>query len=73
MCSLCSEGEVGDEYYVLLICRSEEVIRLGDEYIARYYRENSSMFKFSLLMQSSNIKVLRNLYLFVATILRMFR
>lgn len=73
VCGLCDEGEVGDEYHILLSCQNEQVIILRNKYIVRYYRENPSMFKFNLLMQSTNINVMKNLSLFVASVLRMFR
>ena len=49
------------------------IVRLRNEYITGYFRENPSQFKFKLLMQSRNISVMRNLSLFVGAILKMFR
>ena len=73
VCHKCNEGEVGDEYHVLLCCKNEVIVRLRNKYITGYFRENPSQFKFKLLMQSRNISVMRNLSLFVGALLKMFR
>ncbi len=60
---------IGDEYHALLVYENEEITRLRNKYIPRYYRDRPNQFKYILLMQTSNVTVLKKLALFVKHVL----
>jgi len=70
-CIFCNHDCVGDEYHYLFICSyfAEE----RKKYLKKYYRQFPSVQKFSQLMNSSNIQVLKKLANFVAIIMRKFK
>ena len=55
-CEFCNSGEVGDEYHVLLECKSHEIVKHRREFIPRYYTERPSVFKYCELMRALNKK-----------------
>ena len=65
ICTKCNNNEVGDEYHILLTCNNEEIVQLRNRYIANYYRNNPSQFKYILLLSNSNTTVMRNLVQFL--------
>ena len=73
VCEKCNAGVLGDEYHVLLVCDNEEITRLRNKYIPRYYRDRPSHFKYMSLMQTNKVNVFRNLALFVRYVLNLFR
>ena len=73
VCEKCNDNVIGDEYHVLLVCKNEEIARLRNKYIPRYYRDRPSQFKYTSLMQTSNVNELKKLALFVKTVLILFR
>ena len=69
-CTLCSSGDIEDEYHIVLICENFRGVRL--KYIKPYYHNRPSMFKFVELMNTTNkrdrfilmlfLKIVFNLY-----------
>ena len=72
-CDKCNSGQVGDEYHVLFQCQYQHVVQLRNKYIPDYYKTNPNQFKFIMLMQSENVKLLNNLAQFIKEALRLFR
>ena len=66
-CSFCMQ-EVGDEFHVLLRCPTFNVHR--KRYIKPYFTVNPNIIKFNELMNSKNIKQLKNLCKFIKIILQ---
>ena len=66
-------GVVGDEYHVLFDCSDRDIVRLRGMYLSEYFTHRPSYFKYVLLMQSTNVKVIQNLSLFLKSVLNMFR
>lgn len=73
MCGKCNTRALGDEYHVLFTCENKEIVRLRTKYIPRYYRDRPIHFKYILLMQTSNVNILKNLAVFLKVVLSMFR
>ena len=73
LCNKCNDGLVGDEYHVLLQCQSQDIVQLRNRFIPQYYTRQPNYFKFTMLMQSRNVGLLRNLAQFINVLLRMFR
>ncbi len=73
VCEKCNAGVIGDEYHVLLMCENEEIVRLRNKFINRYYRDRPSQFKYISLMQTSNVTVMTKLALFVKNVLSLYR
>jgi hypothetical protein len=61
LCKSCIKLE--DEFHFLFECNMYDTIR--DKYINRYYRVRPSMFKTIELFSSENVKVIRNLSVYV--------
>ena len=66
-CSFCMQ-EVGDEFHVLLRCPTFNVHR--KRYIKSNFTVNPNIIKFNELMNSKNIKQLKNLSKFIKIILQ---
>ena len=73
VCTKCNAGAVGDEYHIILECTNEEIVRARHMYLKNYYINWPSRYKYSLLMQSQSVNVLKNLSLFLRKVLQMFR
>ena len=73
VCNKCDENCIGDEYHVLFNCQNENIVRLRNKYIPRYYRTRPSQLKFVMFMQNTSLNVLNNLALFLNSVLKMFR
>ena len=73
ICSKCDAGVVGDEYHVLFDCTNSDIVRLRGMYLSGYFTHRSTYYKYIWLMQSTNVKVLQNLSLFIKFVLNMFR
>ena len=63
ICVYCDSNDIEDEYHFICVCRKFNDFR--KKFIKKYYYTRPSMFKFIQLMQSSNIKILHNLCLFI--------
>ena len=72
-CGKCNANVIGDEYHVLLMCDNEEIVRLRNEYIPRYYINRPNEFKYIELMQTNNVTLMKKLALFVKNVLDFFR
>ena len=70
--SKCDAGVVGDEYHVLFDCTERDIVRLREIYLSEYFTYRPTYFKYISLMQSTNVKVLQNLSLFLKLVLNMF-
>ena len=73
VCVKCNENVIGDEYHVMLMCENEDIVRLRNQYIPRYYTERPNQHKYVLLMQTSNMTILNKLSLFIRKVLMLFR
>lgn len=73
ICSKCDANAIGDEYHVLFICNNTDIVMLRARYIPEYFVCRPSYFKYTSLMQSTNVNILKNLSLFVKAVLSMFR
>ncbi len=73
VCNKCNSGLLGDEYHVLFICDNEEIVRLRNNYIPRYYRARPNQFKYISMMQSTKVTVLNNVALFAKNVFDLFR
>ena len=61
-CVCCNSGDIEDEFHFIFVCSAFEDIR--KKYIARYYRENPSMFKLMQMLKESSNKTLQNLAIY---------
>ena len=59
LCTLCDISDIQDEYHFVLVCLVYDSIR--KKYISSFYYKRPNVFKFITLMQSNQLKVLRNL------------
>ena len=59
LCTLCDISDIEDEYHFALVCPVYDSIR--KKYISSFYYKRPNVFKFITLMQSNQLKVLRNL------------
>ena len=73
LCTKCRSNAVGDEFHIMLLCPNENIFELRNRYIPHYYRNNPTLNKFTVLMQSKNGKVLTNISYFLRAIYKMFR
>ncbi len=73
LCSKCDVDVVGDEYHVLFDCISSDIVRLRDMYLSEHFMQRATYFKYILLMQSTNVKVLQNLSLSLKSFVNMFK
>ena len=71
ICNLCNKNALGDEYHVLLECDSFTTQRRL--FIPRYYWTHCNYLKFSSLLSTNNIKLLKKLSDSVAIVLHMFK
>ena len=62
-CTLCSSGDIEDEYHIVLICENFRDVRL--KYIKPFYHNKTSMFKCVELMNSTNKRDCFKLILFI--------
>ena len=66
-CHLCNV-ELGDEYHYLFSCKSFNQERTT--YLKPYYRHKPSTYKMHELMNSRNVKILKNLSTFAEIIMK---
>ncbi len=59
ICTLCDSGEIEDAYHFVIICPFLNHFR--SKYIARYYRQRPSVFKFTSLLATHHKKTIVNL------------
>ena len=59
LCTLCDISDIEDEYHFVLVCPVYDSIR--KKYISSFYYKRPNVFKFITLMQTNQLKVLRNL------------
>ena len=69
-CEHC-ENDLGDEFHFLLKCEllSEDIRK----YIKQYYYRNPNILKYNELMNTTNILMLKKLYIFIGKILKSVR
>lgn len=67
-CILCNQDK-GDEFHLLLSCRT--VISSRKQYLPAWYYNRPNILKYKKLMQTQNIKILRNLSAFIKIILQL--
>lgn len=67
-CVLCNQDK-GDEFHVLLSCRT--LMSSRKQYLPTWCNKRPNILKYKKLMQSQNIKVLRNLSAFIKIILQL--
>ena len=63
LCQICNCGDIEDEYHFIIICSKYSDIR--KKYIAKYYLQRPSMYKFLELLSNKNHKILDNLAIFI--------
>lgn len=63
---------VVDEYHVLFVCNNADIVMLRAMYVPEHYACSPTYFKYALLMQTTNVNILKNLTLFVKAVLSMF-
>ena len=63
LCTLCNSSHIEDEYHFITICSAYNQLR--EKYIRPYYYKRPSVYKFTLLMRSTNSTILKNLGKFV--------
>ena len=73
VCNLCNDNTIADEFHVLLKCSNEDLVRWRDMYVPSYYTNRPTIFKFTELLQNTNINVLTNLSKFSKLIMIKFR
>ena len=71
LCQICNMNEIGDEFHYLFICPTFHPHR--NNYLNNYYITNPNMIKFSQLLQSNNITILKKLARFISIINKTFR
>ena len=64
LCTLCNGSHIEDEYHLVAICPAYNQLR--EKYIRPYYYKRPSVYKFTLLMRSTNTKIVKNLAKFVS-------
>ena len=61
ICTVCDNGEVGDEFHYLFNCSNENVTRNRTKYVDKYYTHHPNLPKFCSLMnmtsKSKNVKL----------------
>lgn len=73
ICTKCNDNVVGDEYHLLFVCQNEDLVRLRNEYISHFYRQNPTQNKHILLMSNSNKKIMMGLVKFLRKAFSMYR
>ncbi len=68
----CNADAVGDEYHVLFVCNNTDIVMLRAMCIPEYYAYRPTYFKYDLLIQTTNVNILKNVILFVKAVLSMF-
>lgn len=68
LCSLCSQC-IGDEFHYIFMCKSEEISNIRTKYLANYFIQSPSIYKFERLMNIGNVNVLKKLALFLKKII----
>ena len=63
LCSLCNT--LYDEYHFILECKNIILCSLRNSYIPKYYYSRPSMYKFTLLFNSQDTKIIRNLAMYI--------
>ena len=63
LCTLCNNSHIEDKYHFITICSAYSQLR--EKYIRPYYYRRPSVYKFTLLMRSTNSTILKNLGKFV--------
>ena len=61
ICTLCNDNAIADEFHVLLKCSNEELVRWRQMYIPSYYTHRPTIFKFTELLQNTNVDILTSL------------
>ena len=52
LCDMCNINTLGDEYHLFFVCTNDNIVNLRNKYIARFYRNRPSMYKFVSLIKS---------------------
>ena len=69
-CTLCSSGDIEDEYHMIMICEHFRDVRV--KYIKPFYYKRPSMWKFIELMNSTSKKDRFKLMLFLKIIFKLY-
>ena len=64
LCTLCNGSHIEDEYHFVAICPAYNQLR--EKYIRPYYYKRPSVYKFTLMMRSTNTTIVKNLAKFVS-------
>ena len=62
-CTVCNLNDIEDEFHFTLICPAYEDLR--KQYIPKYFCTRPSVYKFITLLNSTKLKLLNNLALYV--------
>ena len=62
-CKICNLGDLEDEYHFTLVCRAYGDLR--KQYLPKFYYDKPSVFKFISLLNSTKLKILNNLALYI--------
>ena len=73
LCTKCRGNVVGDEFHIMLVCSNENIVELRNRFIPFYYRNNPTLNKFNVLMQSKNVNILTKMSYFLKAIYKIFR
>ena len=66
-CTLCNSGQIGDEFHIILECKSLDNI-LRKNHLCKYYYQNPNIIKFKELMSTNKKKMSENLCFFIVKI-----
>ncbi len=50
ICNLCHNGDLGDEYHYLFVCKDQDLMHQRKQLLPKFYWKNPSMFKYITLM-----------------------
>ncbi len=50
VCKLCGNGDLGDEYHYLFVCKDKDLLHFRKQLLPNFYWKNPSMFKYITLM-----------------------
>ena len=62
-CKICNLGDLEDEYHFTLVCQAYDDLR--KQYVPKFYYDKPSVFKFISLLNSTKLKILNNLALYI--------
>ena len=72
LCTICSQGKMGDEYHLLFEC-SNAIVLQNRTNLPAYYINRPSMYKMLLLLQSEKTKIFNKLGAFLKMTLPLYK